>query len=204
MTTPHYMMITVAACASDFLADALGHTAKLAEELKSQAGAVTTRVGVISTGEHTGSLMLLQTYPELNGIAGAFDVYGKSDHYQALTGSGKLSVTLRNIVKLEDVGLANPSTDQPAFGVLTRWGSADLMLDRAKALMKHFEAAGATIVRYGTLITGSAAGRRLMAAGYPSMAAIEKTYAGLQGDPNYAAFLNDVDMDFRNIVRVTA
>ena len=204
MTSPAYMMITVASCAPDFLNDATAHTAKLAEELKSEAGAVSTRVGVISTGDHTGSLFLLQTYDELNGIDAAFAVYGKSANYQALLGSGKISVTLRNIIKLEDIGLTNPSTEGHAYGVLTRWGSADLMLDRAKELIPHFDANGALILRYGTIMTGNAAGRRLLAVAYPSMDAIEKTYAALQSEPKYGAFVSDVDIDFRNIVRITA
>ena len=202
MSNPNYMMITVAACTPDFLKDAIGHTNALAEELKAKAGAVTTRVGVISTGEHTGSLMLLQTYSELNGIDAAFGVYGGSSNYDTLIGSGKISVTLRNIIKLEDLGLANPSTDMPGFGVMTRWVSADLMLDRAKALIPHFDANGAMILRYGTIMTGSHAGRRLLAVGYPSMDAIEKTYASLQGDPKYGQFIADVEIDFRNIVRI--
>lgn len=204
MSSPAYMMITVAKCHPTFLGDALTHTAALAEELKAQAGAASTRVGVISTGDHTGCLILSQAYAELNGIDAAFSVYGSSDHYKALIGSGKLSVTLRNIIRLEDIGLANPSTDVPAFGVLTRWGSADPMLDRARQLIPHFEANGAMILRYGTIMTGSAAGRRLLAATYPSMDAIEKTYGALMGDPNYGKFIADVEIDFRNIVRVTA
>lgn len=204
MTSPAYMMITVAACAPDFLNEALAHTGHLAEELKAGAGAISTRVGVLATGENTGSLLLLQTYAEMNGIDAALSVYAGSDHYKALIGSGKISVTLRNIIKLEELGLANPTTDMPAYGVLTRWGSADPMLDRAAELLPHFEAGGAMILRYGTIVTGSAAGRRLLTVGYPSMAAIEKTYTALRGDPKFAAFTADIDIDFRNIVRVTA
>jgi hypothetical protein len=87
---------------------------------------------------------------------------------------------------------------------MTRWGSADPMIDRAKELIPHFEAGGTMILRYGTIVTGDAVGRRVLAVGYPSMDAIEKTYAALRGDPNYAAFIGDVDIDFRNIVRLTA
>jgi hypothetical protein len=204
MSSPAYMMITVAACAPDFLGEAVGHTGHVAEELKSEAGAISTRVGVISTGEHTGSLFLLQTYSELNGIDAAFSVYASSSHYKALIGGGKISVTLRNIIKLEDINLSNPTTDVPAFGVLTRWGSSDLMLDRAKELIPHFDAGGAMILRYGTIMTGNAAGRRLLAVAYPSMDAIEKTYGALQGDPKYGSFISDIDVDFRDIVRITA
>jgi hypothetical protein len=74
MSSPSYMMITVAACAPDFLSDALAHTGHLAEELKAKAGALGTRVGVMATGADTGSLFLLQTYAEMNGIDAAFSV----------------------------------------------------------------------------------------------------------------------------------
>ena len=56
MSSPKYMMITIAGCTPAFLKEALAHTATLAEELKAQAGAFSTRVGVLSTGEHTGQL----------------------------------------------------------------------------------------------------------------------------------------------------
>ncbi len=75
MTSAKYTMLTVASCAPDFLQDALGHTAKVAETLRADAGAVGTRVGVTATGSDAGSLFLLQTYNDLNGIDAAFSVY---------------------------------------------------------------------------------------------------------------------------------
>jgi len=195
-------MVTVAAVDAAFLNDALQHTGALAEELKASAGALITRYGVIATGEHAGSLILMQGYSELNGIDAAFSVYGQSDHYQALIGSGKISVSLRNILKVEPLELSNQSTDVPAYGVLTRWGSADAMVDRARTMLPLFEDNGAMFMRYWTIMTGSDAGRRLLAVGYPSMDAIEKTYDALRDNADYKAFVNDVDIDFRNIVRI--
>ena len=87
MTTTSYTMVTVAAVDSDFLGEALKHTGALAEELKASAGAMITRYGVMATGAHAGSLILLQGYSELNGIDAAFNLYGQSDNYQALIGS---------------------------------------------------------------------------------------------------------------------
>ena len=78
MASTNYTMVTVAACDPDFLDQALKHTGALAEELKSSAGALITRYGVLATGEQAGSLILLQGYSELNGIDAAFGVYGKS------------------------------------------------------------------------------------------------------------------------------
>lgn len=204
MSKATYTMITVATCASDFLKDALGHTAALTEELRADAGSVGTRVGVMATGSEAGSLFLLQTYNDLNGIDAALSVYDKSNNYRALIGSGKISVTLRNIMKLEDVGLTQNSSDVPAYGVATRMGTQGPMVEEARALVPNFENNGAMFMRYGTLITGSAAGRRVLLVAYPSMDAIEKTYDSLRDDPNYAAFVAKAEIDFRNIIRITA
>ena len=202
MSSPAYIMITVAAVAPDYLSEALGKVGTLCGQLKDQAGALMTRYGVMSTGEHAGSLFLSQGYSELNGIDAAFNVYGSSAEYQALIGSGKVSVILRNIMRMEDIGLKSPSTNVPAYLVLTRWGSASPMLDRMRPLVHHFEDNGALTLRYATIATGSAAGRRLLGVAYPSMDAIEKTYDSLRGDPAFGAFQSDMHLDFRNIVRI--
>jgi len=202
MSSTNYTMVTVAAVNSGFLDKALEHTGALAEELKASAGAQITRYGVIATGEHAGRLILLQGYSELNGIDAAFKLYGKSENYKALIGSGQLSVTLRNILKVEPVELKNQSAEVPAFGVLTRWGSDDVMVERMKGMVPLFEDNGAMFMRYWTIMTGTAAGRRLLAVAYPSMDAIEKTYDALRGSADYRAMLGDIDIDFRNIVRI--
>ncbi|MFC6636995.1 hypothetical protein GV827_20815 [Sulfitobacter sp. JBTF-M27] len=202
MTATNYTMVTVASCEPSFLNQALKHTGALAEELKASAGAIITRYGVLATGEHAGSMMLMQGYSELNGIDAAFGVYNKSADYQALIGSGKVNVTLRNILKVEPLELENQSTDVPAYGVLTRWGSADSMVDRMRGMVHLFEDNGAMFMRYWTIMTGSHAGRRLLAVGYPSMDAIEKTYNALRGSDDYNSMVSDIDIDFRNIVRI--
>ena len=56
MTSPKYMMITVAKCPAGKVGEAKGHLDGLCSDLKSGAGAATTRHGMIATGEHTGSL----------------------------------------------------------------------------------------------------------------------------------------------------
>jgi len=202
MASTNYTMITVAACDPGFLDQALKHTGALAEELKSSAGAMITRYGVLATGEHAGSIVLLQGYAELNGIDAAFGVYGQSADYQALISSGKISVTLRNILKVEPLELQNQSTEVPAYAVLTRWGSADAMVERMRGMAHLFEDNGAMFMRYWTIMTGSDSGRRLLAVGYPSMDAIEKTYDALRGSAEYKAMVGDIDIDFRNIVRI--
>ena len=202
MTSTNYTMVTVAKVTPSFLDQALEHTGALAEELKASAGAVITRYGVIATGEKAGSLILLQGYAELNGIDAAFKVYGSSDNYQALIGSGNLSVTLRNILKVEAVELQNQSAEVPAYGVLTRWSAADAMVERMKGMVHLFEDNGAMFMRYWTIMTGSNAGSRLLAVGYPSMDAIEKTYNALRGSADYRAMVGDIDIEFRDIVRI--
>jgi len=203
MTSPKYMMITVAACTSSFIPKALEHLGVLTEELKRDAGAVTTRYGIIATGEHTGQIILFQTYEEMNGIDAAFDVYNNSAAYAGIVGSGHVSITLRNIVKIEDVALANPSSEVPAYGVVTRWGCPDLKLDALRAEVPNFESNGAMILRYCTILTGPTAGRHLLIVGYPSMDAIEKTYNDLRKSAGYNALLEEFDLDWRNIVRIS-
>ena len=57
------------------------------------------------------------------------------------------------------------------------------------------------LMRYGTLITGSNAGKRLAGVTYPSMDAIEKTYDGLRASRDYQTLLNEATLVRRDIVR---
>ncbi|MEY8095931.1 hypothetical protein AB9F29_00740 [Falsihalocynthiibacter sp. S25ZX9] len=202
MTTPRYMMVTVAACKQPFVGQALKLLSKLCSELKSDAGALTTRFGVLATGEQTGQLILFQSYEELNGIDGAFNVYAKSAAYKELVADGNVSVTLRNILKIEDLGLSKTSMEVPAYGVVTRWGCKDLKLKAMSAEVPHFEKNGAMIMRYCTILTGPAAGRRLLAVGYPSMDSIQKTYEALRASKGYSALMSEFDLDWRNVIRM--
>ncbi len=203
MTSPNYMMITVAKCAPQQYGDAIEHLDGLAKDLKSEAGAATTRHGIIATGEHTGQIILFQTYEELNGIDRAFGVYETSSSYKGLVHDVGVSVTLRNILRIEDLGLQNPSSDVPAYGVVTRTISAGLEMDRMGAVVPHFENSGAMIFRYCTVLTGPTAGHRLLVVGYPSMDAVEKTYDSLRGSAEYNAVLETHEIEWRNIIRIT-
>jgi hypothetical protein len=196
-----FIMITVAACDSAFMPKALEHVDALATDIRNKAGAAVVRYGVISTGNRAGSLVLFQGYEELNGIDRAFQVYTESSAYQALMGSGKLHVQMRNIWKIEALGLKNESPDAPKYGVMTRFASSDLMLERLQQFVPMFEDNGALFMRYGTLMTGGNAGQRLLGVAYPSMAAIEKTYDALGASDAYRALLGDVELGMRNIFR---
>jgi len=203
MTSPKYMMITVAKCAPQQYSDAIGHLEGLANDLKNGAGAATTRHGIMATGEHTGQLILFQTYDEMNGIDRAFGVYESSSAYKGLVQDIGISITLRNILRIEDLGLQKPSSDIPAYGVVTRVISTDLEMDTMGGLVPHFETNGAMIFRYCTILTGPAAGHRLLVVGYPSMDSVEKTYDSLRGSAEYDAVLRTHEIEWRNIIRIT-
>ena len=121
MSKAKYMMSTVAACEPAYVAKALEHIGGFVGDLVSKAGSVGVRYGVVATGEHAGSLVLFQSYEDLAGIEKAFQVYADSSDYQEIISSGKLSVSFRNIIKLEDVNVSNPSSDTPKYGVITRF-----------------------------------------------------------------------------------
>ncbi|AXI49197.1 hypothetical protein C1J03_24170 (plasmid) [Sulfitobacter sp. SK012] len=203
MTSPKYMMITVAKCAPQQYDHVIEHLNGLASDLKKGAGAATTRHGIIATGEHTGQIILFQTYAEMNGIDRAFGVYETSSAYKGLVHDLGISVTLRNILRIEDVGLQNPSSNVPAYGVVTRTVSPGLDMDKMVDVVPHFEKSGAMVFRYCTILTGTAAGHRLLVAGYPSMDAIEKTYDSLRGSAEYNAVLETHEVEWRNIIRIT-
>ena len=199
--TANYTMVTVAACEPAYAQEALGHVGAFVGELKDKANCVSARYGVMGTGADAGSLVLFQSYAKLGDIEKAFDVYAASAAYQAVITSGKISVTLRNIVKLDDVQLSNPSTDTPSYGVVTLVSGSSLTSERMKGLVPIFEQNGAMLMRFGTLITGSNAGKRLLGVAYPSMAAIEKTYDGLRASADYQSLLSEVKLERREIIR---
>lgn len=157
----NYMVITIAACEPSYVQNALGHVGTLVGELMDRANCVGARYGVMGTGMDAGSLVLFQSYAGLGDVEKVFEVYANSDAYQAVINSGKLSVTLRNIVKLEDVQLSDPSAETPSYGVLTLVSGSGLTGERMKGFVPIFDQNGAMLLRFGTLITGSNAGKHL-------------------------------------------
>ena len=197
----NYMVITLAACEPSYVQEALDKVGTFVGELKDKANCVGARYGVMGTGMDAGSLVLFQSYAELGDIDQMFKVYATSDAYQSVINSGKISVTLRNIVKLEDAALSNPSTDTPSYGVITLVAAPGLTNERMKGFVPIFEQSGAMLLRYGTLVTGSNAGKRLLGVTYPSMDAIEKTYDGLRASSDYQALMTEISLERREIVR---
>ena len=201
MSTTNYIMVSVADCHPSYAGTALQHIGGLAADLKRKAGAVTVRYGVVVTGLHAGCLVLFQGYEEMNGIDRAFGVYGDSSDYRALMDGEMIHVRVRNLWKTATLQLESPSADDPAYGVITRFAAAGLMLEQMQELVPIFERNGAMIMRYGTLMTGENAGKRLLGVTYPSMDAIEKTYDGLRASDTYNAMLAEVELDLRDIIR---
>ena len=199
--TANYTVVTVAACEPAFVQEALDHVGTFVGELVGKANCVGARYGVMGTGSDAGSVVLFQSYESLGDIEKVFDVYAASSAYQAVITSGKVSVTLRNIVKLDDVQLSSPSTDTPSYGVVTLASGAGLTGERMKGFVPIFEQNGAMLLRFGTLITGSNAGKRLLGVTYPSMDAIEKTYDGLRASAEYQSLLSEATVERREIVR---
>ena len=202
MADANYFVITVAKCDPTYVATAMEQIGSVIDDLKSKAGAIVVRAGIITTGEQAGSLALFQAYEGMDGFEKALDVYAASSDYAAMMASGKVSVVMRNLLKIHAVPFDQNTTKTPKFIVLTRATAADTMIDTITQLAPIFADGGALTLRYGTLVTGSNAGNRLLGVTYPSMAAIEKTYDALAADAAYQAALSSFNVNLRAIVRV--
>ena len=202
MADANYFVITVAKCDPTYVATAMEQIGSVIDDLKSKAGAIVVRAGIITTGEQAGSLALFQAYEGMDGFEKALDVYAASSDYAAMMASGKVSVVMRNLLKIHAVPFDQNTTKTPKFIVLTRATAADTMIDTITQLAPIFADGGALTLRYGTLVTGSNAGNRLLGVTYPSMAAIEKTYDALTADAAYQAALSSFNVNLRAIVRV--
>ena len=202
MAAANYFVITVARCDPTYVPTAMEQIGSVIDDLKSKAGAIVVRAGIITTGEQAGSLALFQAYEGMDGFEKALDVYAASSDYAAMMASGKVSVVMRNLLKMHAVPFDQNTTKTPKFIVLTRATAADTMIDTVTQLAPIFADGGALTLRYGTLVTGSNAGNRLLGVTYPSMAAIEKTYDALAADAAYQAALSSFNVNLRAIVRV--
>ena len=200
--TPNYMVITSAACEPAYLQEALGHVGTFVGELIDKAGCVGARYGVVGTGMEAGNLALFQSYARLGDIEKVFEVYANSSAYQSVITSGKVSVTFRNIVKLEDVGLSDPSDATPTYGVVTLINGAAVTADRVSGFTPIFKDNGAILMRYGTLLTGPNAGKKVIAVSYPSMDAIEKMYDALRASADYQSLISEARVERREIIRI--
>ncbi|MEM9138879.1 MAG: hypothetical protein AAGB15_03540 [Pseudomonadota bacterium] len=202
-----YLMISVVSCAPGYLAEACTHLTGVMRALRADLPSVTARFGSFMTGENAGSLALFHLYRDIADIEPAFDVYARSDDFKAMSASGQIGLSERNLIKLEAVGLADPppnppSPDPPRFGVLTHVSAPGALVEEVAALMPTYQAAGALAARYGTLLTGSHAGQRVLGVTYPSMASIEAAYDALDQSAAYQDLLRQLTQGQRDIVRI--
>ena len=202
MADANYVVITVAKTHPDYFNTAVEQASSVIDDLKSKAGALLVRLGRIGTGEQTGSVALLQFYENLSGFEKALDVYAASSDYQAMMASGKVEVVMRNIVKFHSVPFDNKITDAAKFLVLTRASAPTSSIETVTQLAPVFADNGALTYRFGTIVTGSNAGNRLLGVTYPSMDTIEKTYDALGANADYQAALGTFDINLRVIIRL--
>ena len=202
MSDINYFVLTVADCEADYRNTMVGHVKTVAQEFLDNAGAIRVRVGVVVTGDNPGGVLLVQGYERIDGLEKALDVYSNSAAYAEFVASGKVQIRLRNLVRTHPVAFTANGSGDPKYLVLTRASSSDPMLDNVSKLAKVFEDAGACTLAYGTIITGSNVGNRLLGITYPSMSTIETAYDTLASDPDYQALLQGVDISMRQIVRL--
>lgn len=201
MTKVRYTTIALASCDADYLETAFGHCAGIAAGLTAGGPAVSARFGQILTGERVGQIIFFASYADMTTMQSGWDMVAQSEDFRAMGASGKARLVLRNVLKLDDVFLPEPPATEPAFGVVTRFATPTPYVTEMQSLLPIFAQHGALITRYGTLMTGEAAGQRLMAVAYPSMQAIEATYDALAASDAYHAATKGAEVSFRNIFR---
>ena len=76
------------------------------------------------------------------------------------------------------------------------------MLDEAKQVMGIFMKNGALSCGYATFGAGDYAGDRVMGVRYPSLDAIQNAYEAARASEVYASALSDVELHFRNVIRL--
>ena len=201
MAESKFMVVVAAKCDASFRQEALQNMSAFASFLKAKAGALTVRYGAIGTGPNAGNLIMFQGYEDMNAIENAWDKHQDSADYNNMMASDKISVVVRNIIRLHPLSIEDTTDVHPKYGVLIKFSSSDPMIDEVTKIGQVFKDNGALTFRYGTLSTGSDAGHRVFGVTYPSMDSIEKAYDAANADLIYQKALSTVDVDFRNIIR---
>ncbi len=201
MAESKFMVVVAAKCDASFRQEALQNMSAFASFLKAKAGALTVRYGAIGTGPNAGNLIMFQGYEDMNAIENAWNKHQDSADYNNMMASGKMSVVVRNIIRLHPLSIEDTTDVHPKYGVLIKFHSSDPMIDEVTKIGQVFKDNGALTFRYGTLSTGSDAGHRVFGVTYPSMDSIEKAYDAANADTIYQKALSTVDVDFRNIIR---
>ena len=201
MAESKFMVVVAAKCDVSFRQEALQNMSGFASFLKAKAGALTVRYGAIGTGPNAGNLIMFQGYEDMNAIENSWNKHQDSADYNNMMASGKMSVVVRNIIRLHPLSIEDTTDAHPKYGVLIKFNSSDPMIDEVTKIGQVFKDNGALTFRYGTLSTGSDAGHRVFGVTYPSMDSIEKAYDAANADTIYQKALSTVDVDFRNIIR---
>ena len=201
MAESKFMVVVAAKCDASFRQEALQNMSAFASFLNAKAGALTVRYGAIGTGPNAGNLIMFQGYEDMNAIENAWDKHQDSADYNNMMASGKMSVVVRNIIRLHPLSIEDTTDAHPKYGVLIKFNTNDPMIDEVTKIGQVFKDNGALTFRYGTLSTGSDAGHRVFGVTYPSMDSIEKAYDAANADAIYQKVLSAVDVDFRNIIR---
>ena len=202
----NYSVITRASCEASYKETALELMDGFANDLRDQAEAALVRYGYFGTGLGAGDLFFVQNYRDLAGFDKAQDVYATSPSYKSFFQSGKVSIALRNIIKIIPITFEATPDSNPKYLVLTKGATnpanKDEVVNHLQQATGLFSENGALTLRFGQIITGGNVGQMLLAASYPSMEAIEKTYDALNGSQIFKDLYQLVDVNRREIIRL--
>ena len=206
MSEMNYSVITRATCEASYRESALELMGGFADDLRGQAAAALVRYGYFGTGPGAGDLFFVQNYQDLAGFDKAQEVYASSSSYKSLFQSAKVSIVLRNIIKILPISFESASAPSPKYLVLTKAAAdpanKDAAIDHVQQATGILSENGALTVRYGQIITGSNVGQLLLAVSYPSMEAIERTYDALNESQIFRDLHQLVDVNRREIIRL--
>ena len=202
MPLERYLMISTVACAPAYLAEATQQFEGVMGELHEQTPEVIAWFGMTLTGARAGSILLFHGYRQLNDIEAAFAVYGASPHFQAVAASGQISLTERNLIKLDEAPAPQDRPSPPAFHVLTQARMSPAAQDALRSGLPATLAAGAIDARLGTFLTGTSAGAQMLLVSYPSMAAIEAAHDPLAPGQTAAGAMAERAEITRDFVRI--
>ena len=206
MPDMNYVVVTAAECPVEKRAMAVEKMSGFADDLKSQAGTIHTRFGILMTGSNPGSLIFVQSYESLSGFEKAQEVYANSAPYNDLIKQSGVKILLRNIAKLVPVEFPQKMDSNPKYLVLTRatptgYTPAEIVSEFSK-ISNLFADNGASTLRFGRILTGSNAGDMLLGVTYPSMAEIEASYDAVASSETFMKLASNISINLRNIIRI--
>ena len=206
MPEMNYVVVTAADCPFEKRTMAIEKMSGFADDLKSQAGTIHTRFGILMTGSNPGALIFVQSYESLSGFEKAQEVYANSSSYNDLIKEAGVKVVLRNIAKLSPVDFPQKMDSNPKYLVLTRATpvsyTPDQIVSEFSKLTGVFSDNGASTLRFGRILTGSNAGDMLLGVTYPSMTEIEASYDAMATNQVFMNLVSNLSINLRNIIRI--